>query len=249
LSGPPQEDLPLHGAQPVRQLLSDAAPVERIVVARGRHGPRLREILDLARQRGIPVRLEERRVLDRLARGGAHQGVLAWVAALPYARRQQVLEGLEAPGLVAVLDGVQDPRNLGAILRTAAATGIQGVFVPERGAVGLTAAVAKAAAGYAGMVPVVREKNLARLLDELKSRGLWVVGLDSGGPPPWKAFDFRQPTALVVGGEGKGLRPLLRRGCDVLVGLPMAAGVESLNVSVALGAVVYEIRRQRSQEA
>jgi len=235
----------IYGIQPVRALLERAGAVERVVIARGHHGRRLREILAAAREQGIPVRLEERRHLDRLAGGGAHQGVVAVAAASAYARRAEVLERLEPPALLLVLDGIEDPRNLGALLRTAAATGFQGVFVPERRAVGLTAAVQKASAGTAGLVPVVREKSLILLVKLLKEKGIWVVGVDAGGAPPWSGFDFRLPTALVLGGEGRGIRPLLRRHCDAAVGLPLRPAVESLNVSVAFGGVAYEIVRQR----
>ncbi len=236
----------VYGLQPVKELLLEGAPVERIAVARGHHGPGLREVMDLARQGDIPVRQEDRRQLDRWAEGGAHQGVVAWAAALPYHGEEELIAGLGSGALVLVLDGVQDPRNLGALLRTAAAAGVEGVFLPERGAVGLTPIVVKASAGLAGRVPVARAKNLARLLTRLKEKGLWVVGLDPSGEPAWGAFDFCQPLAIVLGGEGGGVRQLLRRSCDVLVGLPMATGVESLNVSVAGGIILYEALRQRS---
>ena len=154
----------VYGLQPVKELLLEGAPVERIAVARGHHGPGLREVMDLARQGDIPVRQEDRRQLDRWAEGGAHQGVVAWAAALPYHGEEELIAGLGPGALVLVLDGVQDPRNLGALLRTAAAAGVVGVFLPERGAVGLTPIVVKASAGLAGRVPVARAKNLARLL-------------------------------------------------------------------------------------
>jgi 23S rRNA (guanosine2251-2'-O)-methyltransferase len=237
----------VYGLQPVKELLLAGSPVERLAVARGHHGPALREVIDLARQGDIPVRQEDRRQLDRWAEGGAHQGVVAWAAALPYQGEEELIASLGPSALVLVLDGVQDPRNLGALLRTAAAAGVNGVFLPERGAVGLTATVVKASAGLAGRVPVARAKNLARLLGRLKENGLWVVGLEASGAPAWGAFDFCQPLAVVLGGEGGGVRPLLRRSCDVLVGLPMAQGVDSLNVSVAGGIILYEALRQRSQ--
>jgi len=238
---------PVYGLQTVRELLLAGRPVDRIAVARGHHGPGLREVMDLARRGDIPVRQEDRRQLDRWAEGGAHQGVVAWTAALPYHAEHELIASLGPQALVLVLDGVQDPRNLGALLRTAAAAGADGVFLRERNAVGLTPTVVKASAGLAGKVPVSRAKNLARLLDHLKEKGLWVVGLEAAGPPAWGAFDFSQPLASVLGGEGGGVRPLLRRSCDVLVGLPMASGVESLNVSVAGGIILYEALRQRSQ--
>jgi 23S rRNA (guanosine2251-2'-O)-methyltransferase len=236
----------VYGLQPVKELLLDGRPVDHIAVARGHHGSGLREIVDLARQADIPVRLEERRQLDRWAEGGLHQGVVAWTAALSYHAEEDLIDSLGPQALVLVLDGVQDPRNLGALLRTAAAAGADGVFLPERNAVGLTATVVKASAGLAGKVPVARAKNLARLLGRLKEKGLWVVGLEASGREAWGAFDFSQPLAIVLGGEGGGMRQLLRRSCDVLIGLPMAAGVESLNVSVAGGIILYEALRQRS---
>jgi 23S rRNA (guanosine2251-2'-O)-methyltransferase len=234
------------GLQPVLNLLAEGSPVERIVVSRGQHGPGLRGIMEGARRRGIPVRQEERRQLDRLAGNGTHQGVVAWTAALPYHDVADVLAAVARPALLLVLDGVQDPRNLGALLRTAAAAGVQGVFIPKRGAVGLTATVIKASAGLAGRVSVARVGNMARFLENLKERGIWVVGVEASGKPLWGAFDLTQPVALVLGGEGGGLRPLLRRKCDVHVALPMAAGIDSLNVSVAFGIACYEVLRQRS---
>ena len=235
----------VYGLQPVLNLLEEGSPVERIVVARGRHGSGLRGIVDGARRRGIPVRQEDRRHLDRLSGHGDHQGVVAWTAALPYHDAADVLAALTSPALLLVLDGVQDPRNLGALLRTAAAAGVHGVFIPTRGAVGLTATVIKASAGLAGRVPVARVGNLARFLENLKARGIWVIGVEAAGKPLWGAFDLTQPVALVMGGEGGGLRPLLRRRCDVNLALPMAAGIDSLNVSVAFGIACYEVLRQR----
>jgi 23S rRNA (guanosine2251-2'-O)-methyltransferase len=235
----------IYGIQPVRTLLSRPEGVERLLIARGRHGKRLREIVATARSRSIPIRLEDRRLLDRLAAGGVHQGVVAMVAALAYSRRSDVMERIVPPALVLVADGVEDPRNLGALLRTAAAAGVHGVFLPERRAVGLTSAVQKAAAGTAGLVPVVREKSLVSLAKFLQENGIWTVAVEAGGLPPWSGVDLRLPTAFVMGGEARGIRPLLRRHCEAAVGLPLAAGVESLNVSVAFGAVVFEALRQR----
>ena len=173
--------------------------------------------------------------------------MVAIVAALPYAERSAVLETLPPPAFLVVLDGVEDPRNLGAVLRTAAATGAHGVFVPARRAAGLGPIVVKASAGTAGQVPVVRETNLARLLRDLKQRGIWTVAVEAGAPPPWEGFDLTLPVALVLGGEGHGLRRLVRSACDAAIGLPLAVGVEPLNVSVAFGAVAYELCRQRQR--
>lgn len=219
--------------------------MDRLAVAKGHHGSGLQEIVDSARAAGIPVRFEGRSQLDRWSGGGTHQGVVAWTAALAYRDADEVLQRLTHPAFVLVLDGVQDPRNLGALLRTAVAAGVQAVFLPERGAAGLTGTVVKASAGLAAQIPVARVKNLARFLETLKKEGLWVVGVQAEGAPVWQAFDLKMPLALVLGGEGGGLRPLLRQKCDVQIGLPMAPGVESLNVSVAFGIVAYEVLRQR----
>ena len=234
------------GLQPVRSLLDSPRAVARLVLARGRRQADLEALLRRAGQRGIEVQVTDPSQLDRLAAGGAHQGIVAMAAPLGYARRAEVLDGLEGVPLVAVLDRVQDPRNLGAILRTAAATGFHGIFVARRRAVGLTAVVEKAAAGHAGRVPVVREASLDDLLRHLESRGIWRVAVAAEGAAPWDGIDLTAPVALVLGGEGEGLRPLLRRRCDVVAGLPMAGGVDSLNVSVAFGAMAYEVVRQRS---
>jgi len=235
------------GVQPVLDMLREGRPLERIVVVRGRHGPRLREIVERARAANVPIRQEGREALDRLAAGGVHQGVAAWAAPFAYASRAAILDGMSSPGLVAVFDGVQDPHNLGALLRTAAASGCDGVFLPERRAVGLTAAVLKASAGTAARVPIAREASMTGLLRGLRDSGVWCVAVEAGAPPPWSGFDFSLPVALVLGGEGAGLRPGLRSLCEAAVGLPLVRGVESLNVSVAFGAVAYEVVRQRSQ--
>jgi 23S rRNA (guanosine2251-2'-O)-methyltransferase len=234
------------GRHPVRALLESGRAVDHVVVARGSERE-LRAILDQARHRGVPVRVVDRPALDRLAGGSEHQGILAMAAAFAYANRASILAGLSARPLLLVLDRVQDPHNLGALLRTAAAAGFEGVFLPERHAAGVTPGAIKASAGTAGLVPVGREVNLVALAEELKERGIWLVAVEAGGAPAWSGFDFRLPVALVLGGEESGIRPLLRRKCEAVVGLPLAPGVESLNVSVAFGAVAYEILRQRVQ--
>ncbi len=236
---------PVYGVQPVRELLRSGQGVQRLLLARGRHGAALRAVREEARRLGLPVVLRDRAELDRVAAGGVHQGVVAIAAPLPYARRSDVLRGIEPPAFLVVLDGVEDPRNLGAVLRTAAATGVHGVFLPARRAAGLGPAAVKASAGAAGRVPVVRETNLVRLLDALREQDIWTVAVEAGAPPPWKGFDLSLPVALVLGGEGKGLRRLVRSRCDAAVGLPLARGIESLNVAVAFGVVAYEVRRQR----
>jgi 23S rRNA (guanosine2251-2'-O)-methyltransferase len=181
-----------------------------------------------------------------------HQGVVASVAAARYVSADELVEriaarvGTSEPPLALVLDGVEDPRNLGAIVRTAECAGVHGVFVPERRAAGLTETVAKAAAGALEYVPVARAGNLARLQEELKERGVWTVGAAAGAVMDYTEWDWTNPCAVFLGGEGEGLRRLLRERCDVLVSIPLRGRIESLNVSVAAGVILYEAVRQRT---
>lgn len=224
-------------------LSSRRLPIERIHIARQAHSPKLKEILQLAQERDIPVRKEERAVLDRLSNGTVHQGIIAITAALSYADFESLFKS-EKP-LVIVLDGVEDPHNLGAVIRTADACGATGVLVPDRHSAPLSATVVKASAGASAYVPVVRAKNLVSVIDELKERGLWIVGVDADGTKEWTEFDYAVPIALVLGGEHRGLRRLVREHCDAVVRLPMFGKISSLNISVAAGIVLYEIVRQR----
>jgi 23S rRNA (guanosine2251-2'-O)-methyltransferase len=231
----------LSGINPVAEALRAGHPLDRIVIARGAGGPRVQEIIDLARRGTVPVRFEERAALDRLAGTAAHQGVVALGAARKYAD----LESVAGARLLLLLDGVEDPHNLGAIVRTAHAAGAGAVVIPERRAAGLTDVVAKAAAGALEHLPVVRVGNLNRTLEQLKERGFWIYGLDERGDQQYDRVEYNEPTALVLGGEGKGLHELVRRHCDVLVRIPIEGKIASLNVSVAAGVVLFECRRRR----
>ena len=190
--------------------------------------------------------------LQRLAPHANHQGVVASVAAAAYADADELLDALaarvntDAPPLAVVLDGVEDPRNLGAILRTCECAGVRAVFVPERRAVGLTETVAKAAAGALEYVRVARVTNVARLIEELKERGIWTVGTAADASLEYTDWDWTRPSALLLGGEGEGLRRLVRERCDALVRIPLRGRIASLNVSVAAGVVLYEALRQRA---
>ncbi|MFN2417020.1 MAG: 23S rRNA (guanosine(2251)-2'-O)-methyltransferase RlmB [Pyrinomonadaceae bacterium] len=239
--------------QPVLEALrAGARPVERLTVAEGAHETRLREILEIARYADIPVRRVPRAELQRLAAGANHQGVVATIAAAHYTHTDDLLDALAArvgtnePPLAVVLDGVEDPRNLGAVIRTVECAGAHGVFVPERRASGLTETVAKAAAGALEYVPVARAANVVRLIEELKGRGIWTVGTAAGAETSYADWDWAQPCALLLGGEGEGLRRVVRERCDVLVSIPLRGQIESLNVSVAAGIVLYEAVRQRT---
>ncbi len=231
----------LSGIHPVAEALRAGRPLERLLIAQGAGGPRLQEIIDLARRASLPVRFEPRSALDRLAGTPAHQGVVAMGAATRYADS----EAATAAGLVLVLDGVEDPHNLGAIVRTAYAAGAGAVVIPERRAASLTDVVAKAAAGALEHLPIVRVTNVNRALEDFKHRGYWIYGLDERGSDLYTEVDYASPTVLVLGGEGKGLHEQVRKHCDALVRIPMAGRISSLNVSVAAGVFLFEWRRRQ----
>ena len=210
------------------------------------------EIVSLAKRNGVPVRFEDRAQLDRAAGTRDHQGVVALVAARSSMSLEDVLaqKGTKsAPGLLVILDGVEDPQNLGAIIRTALAAGADGVIIPERRAAGLTEAAARASAGAVAHLPVARVKNIARTMEELKESGYWIVGLDERADRRHTEVDLAGPIALVLGGEGKGLHELVRERCDFLVSIPTTGPVGSLNVSVAAGVALFEVVRQRTGRA
>ena len=233
----------LSGIHPVVEALRAKRALERLLVAQGAGGPRLQEIIDLARRASIPVRFEPRAALDRLAGTSAHQGVVALGAARQYAG----LDAAAACELVVLLDGVEDPHNLGAIIRTAHAAGAAAVVIPERRAAGVTDVVAKAAAGAIEHLPVVRVTNINRALEELKRRGFWIYGLDERGTETYDQVQYASPAAVVLGGEGKGLHEQVRKHCDALVRIPVTGPISSLNVSVAAGVMLFEWRRRRSK--
>ncbi|HEY2457382.1 MAG TPA: 23S rRNA (guanosine(2251)-2'-O)-methyltransferase RlmB [Candidatus Acidoferrum sp.] len=237
------------GIHAVREALEAGSTFDRIVIAKGRQDSRVEEIVQLARERSIPVRFEDRGQLDRIANTRDHQGVVALAAARAAATLEDILARANHDkgqiGLVVLLDGVEDPHNLGAIIRTALAAGAHGVVTPERRAAGLTEAVARASAGALAHLPVARVTNLARTMEELKEAGYWLVGLDEEGEKSYTEVDYTTPTGIVMGGEGKGLHELTRKRCDFVVSLPTTGPVKSLNVSVATGVVLFEALRQR----
>ncbi|HEV3329471.1 MAG TPA: 23S rRNA (guanosine(2251)-2'-O)-methyltransferase RlmB [Bryobacteraceae bacterium] len=230
----------LSGIHPVTEALRTGRPLDRVLVAQGAGGPKVQLIVDLARQAAVPVRFEPRAALDRVAGTPAHQGVVALGAAKKFAD----LDAVPAAGILVVLDGVEDPHNLGAIIRTAHAAGAAGVVIPERRAAGITDVVAKAAAGALEHLPVIRVTNINRTLEQLKERGYWIYGLDERGAEDYDRVEFSTPTALVLGAEGTGLHEQVRKHCDVLVRIPMEGKISSLNVSVAAGVVLFEWKRR-----
>ncbi len=240
---------PVAGINSVRSALKFGVDgVAELWLDRRRRDRRLLELAELARSAGIRVRQAEREELDRAADGANHQGAVAWVR-MPAARAEQDLDGIlsriDGPPLLLVLDGVTDPHNLGACLRSADAAGAHAVIAPKDNAAGLTPVAVKVASGAAGSVPFVQVTNLARTLEWLKARGIWLIGTSGEVDGNLFQADLRSPIALVLGSEGKGLRRLTRERCDLLVRLPMLGRVESLNVSVAAGVCLYEALRQR----
>lgn len=220
--------------------------LERVLVQRGRRSGRMREVREAARRAGIPVMEVDAERLDRLAAGARHQGVVALAASAAYTPLGRLIEACEPAGTLVLLDGVEDPRNLGAVIRTAAAAGVRGVVVPEHRSAGLGPAAAKTAAGGLEKVGVARCRNIADLAGDLRDKGFGVLGLDASGESAWDRVAYPARLALIVGGEARGLRPRVRKSCDELVSIPLAEGVESLNLSVAVAVVLFEaLRRQR----
>lgn len=237
------------GIHPVEAVFADNAGACRVLwVQDGAVNGRLDRLCRHAQGAGIRIERAPRRVLDELVAGARHQGVVAQVegrGASDETGLAALLAGLDEPPLLLVLDGVQDPHNLGACLRSADAAGAHGVVVPKDRAVGLTPVVRKVACGAAETVPLFTVTNLARTLRSLKDEGVWIYGAAGESRESAYELDLKGPLALVLGGEGKGLRRLTREHCDVLVRIPMAGRVESLNVSVAAGVLLFETRRQR----
>jgi 23S rRNA (guanosine2251-2'-O)-methyltransferase len=250
VEGPVSDDR-VWGRNPVLALLrSGSRRADEVAVLAGARGP-ISEIVALARRAGVKVSYRTRDQLTAMAGNGDHQGVVARVAAADYADLQDLLaipaRRREAPFFLA-LDQVQDPRNFGALLRTADAFGVHGVVVPKHHAVGLTEAAARTAMGAVEFVGVAKETNLVAAIERLKESGVWIYGATTeGGTAPW-SVDLRGPICLVLGSEGEGLRPLVARACDVLVSVPMSGGIGSLNVSAAGAVLCYEVARQRAQD-
>lgn len=242
----------LYGVNPLLEALraGDRTPTE-ILIAEGTRDERLRELIELARTRKVLVKRAPRAALDRAVGNANHQGVMARIPAARYADAADLLESIstrvggEVEPLAVLLDGVEDPQNLGAMLRTSECAGVDAVFLPERRAAGLSETVAKVSAGAIEHLPVARVANLSLLIRQLKERNVWVVGTAADAPLDYTEWDWTRPSALVLGGEGAGLHRLVRENCDVLVRIPVQGKVESLNVSVAAGIILFEALRQR----
>jgi 23S rRNA (guanosine2251-2'-O)-methyltransferase len=240
----------VYGAHPVREALR-AGRVQALFVAEGESAGAIKEILDAARVAGVQPIPRVRTQLDALAHGGAHQGAVAVVGEYNYAQLDEILQVAQRQGtapLILVLDSVQDPQNLGALVRSAHVAGAHGVVIPKDRAVGVTPAVVKTSAGATEHVKIATVVNIARALEELKAANVWIAGAVAAGgsKAPWE-IDFTVPIAIVLGAEGKGIRPLVLRGCDLLVKIPMFGKVASLNVGAAGAMLLYEVVRQRSK--
>lgn len=243
----------LAGFHAVEEALVAGHPLDRILVARGQHGGRIQKILDLARSRGVPVRFEDRIQLDRAAAAEHHQGVVAFTASREALDIEDLLadssqrDAQAVDALLVLLDGIEDPHNVGAIVRTALAAGAAGLIIPERRAAGLTDTVARVSAGALAHLPVARVKNLARAMEQLKEAGFWLIGLDERAEKSYTEVDYKGRIGIVMGSEGTGLHDLVRQRCDFLVSIPTTGPVRSLNVSVAAGVVLFEALRHRKR--
>lgn len=241
----------IYGTLPVLEAIrAENRRIDRVLIADGVRERRLAEILDLCRARSIAWNQIPRASFSKYLDSGLHhQGVIAFIASADYVSADYILDNAREIPLIVVLDGVEDPRNLGAILRVAECTAVDGVIIPERRAVGLNDTVAKSSAGAIEYVRVAKTANLNRLIETLKERNIWVVGTSMEAVVDYTDWDWTRPTALVLGGEGGGLHRLVAENCDMLVKIPMYGKIESLNVSVAAGVILFEARRQRLQNS
>ena len=229
------------------QALESDRTIDSVTVAEGQRGGQAAKIIEICREKRIPVKYADSRKLDKLCGGAAHQGVAAFAAAHDYAELDDIFNLAQSRGespFIVICDGLEDPHNLGAILRTAEAAGVHGVIIPKRNSVTLNYTVAKTSAGAIEYVPVVKVTNIAGTIDTLKGRGVWVFGADMEGTP-WTELDFTGSVALVIGSEGRGLSKLVREKCDFIASLPMKGKINSLNASVAAGIMMFEASRQR----
>ncbi|KIL53601.1 RNA methyltransferase [Jeotgalibacillus alimentarius] len=235
------------GKNPVLEALRAGREINKIWIGEGSQKGQMQQVIQLAKEANVLVQFVPKKKIDQLM-DGQHQGVVASIAAYEYAELDDVFALAEKKGedpFIMILDELEDPHNLGSIMRTADAVGVHGIIIPKRRAVGLTATVAKASTGAIEHVPVVRVTNLSRTLDELKDKGLWIAGTDAKGSEDYRRFDGTMPVGLIIGSEGKGMSRILRDKCDFLIHLPMSGHVTSLNASVAASILMYEIYRRR----
>jgi 23S rRNA (guanosine2251-2'-O)-methyltransferase len=235
------------GKNPVIEALKSERDINKILIAEGSQRGQMQQITQLAKEANVIVQFVPKKKIDQIS-GENHQGVLAYIAAYQYAEIDDLFAAAEKknePPFFLLLDEIEDPHNLGSIMRTADAAGAHGIIIPKRRAVGLTATVAKASTGAIEYIPVVRVTNMARTIEELKERGVWIAGTDASGKEDYRQFDSTIPLGLVIGSEGKGMGRLIRDKCDFLIHLPMVGKVTSLNASVAAALLMYEVYRKR----
>lgn len=235
------------GKNPVIEALKSGRDINKVLIAEGSQRGGMQQIIQLAKEAKVLVQFVPKKKIDQITEQN-HQGVLAYIAAYHYAEIDDLFAAAEKknePPFFLLLDEIEDPHNLGSMMRTADAVGAHGIIIPKRRAVGLTATVAKASTGAIEYIPVVRVTNMAQTLDELKQRGLWIAGTDALGKQDYRQFDGTLPLGLVIGNEGKGMGRLIKEKCDFLIRLPMAGKVTSLNASVAAALLMYEVYRKR----
>lgn len=240
----------LEGRNSILEALRANRTINKLFVIKGEREGSIRQIVAMAREKGIIVTEVEKSALDSMSSSRSHQGVIAFVAVKEYVEVDDILQLAQEKGqppFIIILDEIADPHNFGAILRTANAVGAHGVIIPKRRAIGLTSAVSKAAAGAVEYVPVSRVTNIAQTIEYLKKNNIWVVGTDATGEKAFYESDLKGPLALVVGSEGEGMGKLIREKCDFVVNIPMQGEISSLNASVAAAIVMYEILKQRGR--
>ena len=246
-----QEDI-IYGINPVLEALrAERQTLYQIFIVEGKHSPSFQDLRQLAREKRIPLQVRPQRVMNKLAGTEHHQGVIGLRAESPYASWEDLLRSIRsepAHAVVLLLDSIQDPQNLGSLIRTAESCGARGIILPRDRAAGVTPAVIKASAGAAAHLPVVRVTNLASTLEELKKEGFWIVGADARGAKNLYEMKFDMNVGLVIGSEGKGIRPLILKKCDFTISIPMRGKVSSLNASIAGAIILYEILRQQISE-
>ena len=238
----------IEGRNPVMEALKSGREIDKILIAKGTEGGSLIKILGKAKDKGIPIQYVERQKINGMSESNAHQGIIALVAAYKYVHFEDIIEDANNKGkdpFILILDEIMDPHNLGSIIRTADAVGVDGVIIPKRRSVGLTAAVAKSSAGAIEYVSVAKVSNIAQTMDKIKKKGIWIAGADADGVKEHYNTDLKGPLALVIGNEGEGISRLIKEKCDFLVRLPMVGRVSSLNASVAAAVLMYEVFRQR----
>ncbi|MEH7108925.1 MULTISPECIES: 23S rRNA (guanosine(2251)-2'-O)-methyltransferase RlmB [Bacillaceae] len=236
------------GKNPVMEAIKSERDINKILIAEGSQRGQMQQLIHLAKEANVLVQFVPKKKLDQITDQN-HQGVLAYIAAYQYAELDDLFKAAEQknePPFFLILDEIEDPHNLGSIMRTADSVGAHGIIIPKRRAVGLTATVAKASTGAIEYIPVVRVTNLAQTIDELKDRGVWIAGTDASGKDDYRRLDGTIPLGLVIGSEGKGMGRLIRDKCDFLIHIPMAGKVTSLNASVAAALLMYEVYRKRN---